>query len=76
MENPILLVNNIDPDQMPHYKASDLGLHYLPLTLLWVSQKSELKVPTLTIFVILGIHALKAHRKIFLFFFSQNSVCP
>ena len=29
----ILLANNEDPDQMPHYVASDLGLHCLPMTL-------------------------------------------
>ena len=29
----ILLANNVDPDQMPHYVASDLGLHCLPMTL-------------------------------------------
>ena len=23
---------NVDPDQMPHYVASDLGLHCLPMT--------------------------------------------
>ena len=34
----ILLANNVDPDQMPHYMASDLGLHCLPMTLLWVSR--------------------------------------
>ena len=33
----ILSANNVDPDQMPHYVASDLGLHCLPMTLLWVS---------------------------------------
>ena len=25
--------NNVDPDQMPHFVASDLGLHLLPMTL-------------------------------------------
>ena len=34
----ILLANNVDPDQMPHHVASDLGLHCLPMTLLWVSR--------------------------------------
>ena len=29
-----MLTNNEDPDQMPHYVASDLGLHCLPLSLL------------------------------------------
>ena len=32
------LANNVDPsDQLPLYVASDLDLHYLPMTLLWVS---------------------------------------
>ena len=30
----ILLANNEDPDQTPHYVASDLGLHCLLMTLL------------------------------------------
>ena len=34
----ILLANNVDPDQMPHHVASDLGLHCLPVTLLRVSR--------------------------------------
>ena len=34
----ILFANNVDPDQMPHYVASDLGLHCLPVTLLRVSR--------------------------------------
>ena len=39
MENlKILLANTADPDQMPHYVASDLGLHCLPMTLLKVSR--------------------------------------
>ena len=27
-----MLANNVDPDQMPHYVASDLGLHCLAMT--------------------------------------------
>ena len=27
--------NNVDPDQMPHSAASDLGQHCLPMSLLW-----------------------------------------
>ena len=34
----ILLANNIDPDQMPHYVGSDLCLRCLPRTLLPVSR--------------------------------------
>ena len=33
----ILLANTVDLDQMPHYVASDMGLHCLPMTLLRVS---------------------------------------
>ena len=36
MKNPI--ANNVDPDQIPHYVASDLSLHCLPMTLLQVSR--------------------------------------
>ena len=32
-----MLANSVDADQMPHDGASDLGLHCLPMTLLWVS---------------------------------------
>ena len=34
MENP---VSNVDPDQKPHYVASDLGLDCMPMTLLRIS---------------------------------------
>ena len=30
----ILLANNVDSDQAPHYVVFDLGLHSLPMTLL------------------------------------------
>ena len=32
-----LIANSGDPDQTPHSAASDLGLHCLPITFLWVS---------------------------------------
>ena len=38
----ILLVNNGDPDQTPHYVASDLGLHCLPMVILRVPGKNGL----------------------------------
>ena len=34
----ILLANTVDPDQTPHYVASDLVLHCLPMTFLRVSR--------------------------------------
>ena len=36
----ILLANTVDPDHTPHYLASDLGKHCLPMTLLLVSKFS------------------------------------
>ena len=33
-----LFANSRDPDQTPHSTASDVGLHLLPITLLWVSR--------------------------------------
>ena len=33
-----LFANSGDPDQMPHFAASDLNLHFLPITLLGVSR--------------------------------------
>ena len=38
----ILLANNVDPDQMPLYVASDLSLHCLPKTFLQVPDKDGL----------------------------------
>ena len=38
-----LFPNNVDPDQMRHHMASDLGLYCLPLTLLWVSGLERVK---------------------------------
>ena len=38
-----LFANSGDLDQTPHSAASDLGLHCLPITLLWVSDYSGLK---------------------------------
>ena len=32
-----LFANSGDPDQMPHYAVSDLGLYFLPITRLGVS---------------------------------------
>ena len=37
-----LLANTADPDQMPHYVASDLSLHCLPMTLLWIPGENGL----------------------------------
>ena len=41
MANP---VSNVDPDQMPHYVASDLGLHCLSMTFYGFPGKNGLTV--------------------------------
>ena len=41
--------NSADPDQMPHSVASDLGLHCLPMSLLW---NATLKWVNTTYFVL------------------------
>ena len=34
-ENPVLNAISVDPDQTPRSAAYDLGLYYLPMSLLW-----------------------------------------
>ena len=43
----VLLANNVDPNQMPHYVASDLALHCLPMTLYGFPGKNGLTYGTL-----------------------------
>ena len=40
---PISNDKNVDPDQMPHSAASDLGLHCLPMSLLWDARHKWVK---------------------------------
>ena len=35
IEIPLFSANGVDPDQTPRSAASDLGLHCLPMSLLW-----------------------------------------
>ena len=35
---PVINANSVDPDQMLHSVASDLGLHFLLITILGVSR--------------------------------------
>ena len=44
---PVINANSVDPDQMPHSAASDLGLHCLPMSHLWVKySKNSFEKPT------------------------------
>ena len=36
--------NTVDPDEIPHYVASDLGLHCLPMTLWRVFRLEWVKI--------------------------------
>ena len=38
-----LFANSEDPDQTPHFAASDLGMHCLPVTILGVSRLQWVK---------------------------------
>ena len=40
MNSPVCMANSVDPDQTPHFAASDLGLYYLqrPIIILWMSK--------------------------------------
>ena len=40
-----LFANSEDPDQMARSTVPDLGLHCLPITLLWVSRLQWVKTP-------------------------------
>ena len=35
--------NSVDPDQTPRFAASDLGLHCLPMSLLWDARHKWIK---------------------------------
>ena len=39
----VLNANSVDPDQTPRSVASDLGLHYLPMSLLWDARHKWVK---------------------------------
>ena len=39
-----LNANSVDPDQTPHSAASDLGLHSLPMPLLWDTRLKWVKI--------------------------------
>ena len=46
---PVLDANNVVPDQTPLYAAPDLGLHCLPMSLLWDDRHARVKVNTIDI---------------------------
>ena len=43
----VLNANSVDLDQMPRSVASDLGLHYLPISLLWDARHKWVKISAL-----------------------------
>ena len=38
IEIPVANANSVEPDQMPHSVASDLDLHCLPISPLWITR--------------------------------------
>ena len=43
-EIPVFNANNVEPDQLLHSVGSDLGLHGLPVSLLWDAGLKYVKV--------------------------------
>ena len=41
---PVVNANSVDPDQMPHSAASDLGLYCLPTSQLWDARHKWVKM--------------------------------
>ena len=54
VEISALNANSIDPDQMPHSAASDLGLHWLWMSHLWDARQRWVKQIYHSFFCILG----------------------
>ena len=52
--------NSVDPDQTLHSMASDLGLHCLPLSLLWDAGHDRVKIFSHTI----PMHECISHRSL------------
>ena len=61
-----LNANSVDPDQMPHSVASDLGLYCLPMTLLWDARHKWVNIQS--------IDLLTQLKKI-LICFSFHNIC-
>ena len=66
-------MNSVDPDQMPHYVASDLGLHCLPMTLLSVSREEWVKDKNTAIFAKNNVRSFCKAKGTHIFF-SKNSI--
>ena len=65
MENPV--ANTVVPDQMPHYVASDLGLHCLP-ALPMTFLREWVKPVVILAWCRHWCHILKFYNKVFFYF--------
>ena len=65
-----LFANSEDPDRTPHSAASDLGLHYLPITLSGVSRLQWVKAKFGDIN--LSMFILKLANNILVIFYTEN----
>ena len=50
IKSPVFNANSVDPDQTPRSAASDLGLHCLPVSLLWEGRRKWLMIGNLILF--------------------------
>ena len=57
IENPVFNANSVEPDQTPRSAASDLGLHYLPMSLLWDTKHKWDKILVLNLNKIKSIYS-------------------
>ena len=58
----ILLANSVDPDQTPHYVASELDLHWLPIALYGFPGKNGLKETLALMQIGLKLNNLMKHK--------------
>ena len=65
VEIPVINANSVDPDQSPHSGVSDLGLHCLPMSLLWDSMHKWVKVPS-------KLCKRRHSKNIYFLFFKEN----
>ena len=71
-EISVFNANSVDPDQTPHSAASDLGLHCLPMSLLWNLGINGFSI--LFIILLISFHKFTLDFKVdFLLLFSRET---
>ena len=63
--NSLLIANSVDPDQTPRSAASNLGLHCVPMSLLWDARLKWVKLVLLDRNLALNSHAALNYHYVF-----------